>query len=98
MAIRPCENQFYNCPFGFEDQHHLYKLADADTPLKRIYAKLGCNIIDLCRCIHQELEATVGWLPYPDEGVMVDSINQEVDAGHLTLSATKQKVIDGHRS
>lgn len=93
MSIRPCENQFEGCPYGFTDQHHIYKLADADTPLKRLYANLGCNVMELCRCVHTELEATVGWLPYPSEGVMLDTIAEQIEEGRAQITASKQKKI-----
>lgn len=89
----PCPNQFEGCPDPFADQHHLYKEADANTPLKRVFCNLGANAVQLCRCVHKELEATVGWLPYPDTDVMLDLISSEVEIGNASLSRSARKKI-----
>lgn len=86
-----CHLQIPNCPDGYSDAHHIFKEADADTILKRVFCNLGSNAIQLCRCVHRELEAQGLWLPYPEPEVMLDVISSEVAIGHESLSATKKR-------
>lgn len=93
MSRQPCPNEFEGCPDPFADDHHIYKECEADTPLKRVYANLGCNVMNVCRCLHREIEAEGLWLPYPSDGVMIDTINQEMQQGNASLSSTRKKKI-----
>lgn len=93
MSKTPCPNNFEGCPDPFADQHHLYRLADADTPLKKVYSNLGCHVMHLCRCMHTEIEASLGWLEYPPTDVMLDTVNQLVVTGEVYLTDTKKRKV-----
>lgn len=74
----PCvpnpECKYWDSPTGcYEDTHHIYKQHDADTPTKKRFCGLYINKLRLCREVHEQLEATVGWPEYPSvEEMQVD--------------------------
>lgn len=96
MSRQPCAECGEACPLspnGFSDLHHLYKQAEADTALKRVFSNLVQNTVQIPRCVHQEVEALYGWLPYPADDVMRDIVRSEFESGNIFLSENKKRKI-----
>lgn len=67
------ECKYFNSPTGcFEDRHHIYQQAEADTSLKKRFCFLPSNTVVLCRVVHEEIEATEGWPEYPERAEMLE--------------------------
>lgn len=69
--------KYYNSDTGcFEDDHHIYKRCEADTRQKKDFAGLWINRLKLCRRMHEELEAQLGWVEYPEPAEMQVQIDR----------------------
>lgn len=59
----------------FTDTHHIYKQSEARTKLEKQFCALAMNCVELCRVVHEEWEATVGWPEYPPKDVMQSQVD-----------------------
>lgn len=66
----PCvpspECKYWDSSSGcYEDTHHIYKQEHADTRLRKDFCNLFINKLRLCREVHENMEAELGWPEYP---------------------------------
>jgi hypothetical protein len=54
------------------NKHHLYKLEEARElgSVAVAFSNLARNKIQLCQVVHEDIEATYGWLVLPSRAVM----------------------------
>lgn len=82
-------------PDCFEDIHHVYKQALADTALKAVFGNLPENKRPNCRAFHERDEAEHGWPDYPDIPEMKVTIKSAQQRGEISLSKRQLKRIGG---
>lgn len=98
MDYFPCSNS-PECPFRskgcYEDVHHNYQVEKAMTGLMRIFRNIPDNKVLSCRWVHTKVLDPVGY-PYPEPDAMRSTVIEAVEAGNVTLTANKQKIIYGN--
>lgn len=91
MSYGPCQNANEGCPFYSDppvvpgetngcrtNEHHIYRLAEAKKLGKTAvqFANLSCHRVNICQAGHQEIEATLGWPPFPSVADMQEKIER----------------------
>ena len=92
MERIPCPPDKQECkyyPSCFEDIHHLYGKAQAETPLELVFCGLKENLRLNCRDYHEKDERINGWLEYPEVPVMLQALTRAISSGELHLSKRK---------
>jgi len=81
-------------PEPFEDNHHVYyPKREYSGSLERKYRNLGCHVVEICRCKHDEIHATEQPPDKPSTEVMVDAIERSGER----QSRSVRKKIKRHR-
>lgn len=92
VACNPTEECKYY-PRCYEDVHHIYGRALAQTAIQQVFGELDQSKRLNCRAFHEQDERENGWQPYPDEGTMIQAISSAIESGELHISKRQAKKI-----
>jgi len=82
-------------PEPYQDNHHIfYEARDYQTSVERKFRNLGCNMIEICRCKHDEIHALEEKPDKPEVADMIEAI--EYSEEHISRSV--RKAIKRYRS
>lgn len=94
--------KYFNSPTGcFTDTHEIYyPRRDYKTAIEKQFRKLGCNVVKICRRVHDEIHAqNPNGVPKPSREEMLQTIQLDRSRRDVGKSAEKahevQIVIEG---
>lgn len=91
--FRPCETAceaqgICRYPQPFQDQHHIFfEKNKYQTPIEKRFRNLAENIIEICRCKHDEIHGMVEEPEKPSRSHMVEKI--EESGVHITRAVKR---------
>ncbi len=87
MAIKECPNATESCKYSpncFSDTHHIYGRGRGLGKLAMMFCNLPENKTQICRALHDEINATYVHLPLPSLDFMCEAIRRAKDSGKRT--------------